>query len=60
MLTKYNKRLRVIAMAKYLIVSQAQQQLPELSAQLIEQPVIITQDGKSVMVAFGLEQLEKV
>ena len=47
-------------MAKYLTVSEAQQQLPELSAQLIDQPAIITQDGKSVMVAFGLEQLESL
>ena len=47
-------------MAKYLTVSEAQQQLPELSAQLIDQPAIITQDGKPVMVAFGLEQLESL
>ena len=47
-------------MAKYLTVSEAQQQLPELSAQLTDQPAIITQDGKPVMVAFGLEQLESL
>ena len=45
---------------QYLTISEAQQRLPELSAQLIDQPAIITQDGKPVMVAFGLEQLESL
>ena len=47
-------------MPKYLTISEAQQQLPELSEQLIDQPAIITQDGKPVIVAFGLEQLESL
>lgn len=41
-------------MPKYLTISEAQQQLLELPDQLIDQPAIITKDGKPVMIAFGL------
>ena len=47
-------------MPKYLTIAEAQQQLSELSNQLHDEPVIITQDGKPVMITFGLEQFESL
>jgi antitoxin YefM len=47
-------------MAKYLTVTQAQQQLPELPNELVEEPIIITQQGKPVMIAMSLEQFESL
>lgn len=52
--------LAVITMPKYLTISEAQKQLPELSEQLNEQPAIITKDGKPVMITFGLKQFESL
>ncbi len=43
-------------MAKYLTISEAQQQLPELSDQLTDEPVIVTKEGKPVMITFNIEQ----
>ena len=47
-------------MPKYLTIAEAQQQLSELSNQLIDEPAIITKDGKPVMITFGLEQFESL
>ncbi len=47
-------------MPKYLTIAEAQQQLSELSNQLHDEPAIITQDGKPVMITFGLEQFESL
>ena len=47
-------------MPKYLTISEAQQQLSELSNQLTDEPAIITKDGKPVMITFGLEQFESL
>jgi antitoxin YefM len=47
-------------MAKYLTVTQAQQQLPELPNELVEEPIVITQQGEPVMIAMSLEQFESL
>lgn len=47
-------------MPKYLTIDEAQKQLPELSRQLTEQPAIITENGKPVMITFGVEQFESL
>ena len=47
-------------MPKYLTIAEAQQQLVELSNQLSDEPAIITKDGKTVTIAFGLEQFESL
>jgi antitoxin YefM len=47
-------------MPKYLTVTEAQQQLPELPADLANEPAIITQDGKPVMIAMSCEQFESL
>ena len=47
-------------MPKYLTISEAQQQLPELSDRLTDEPAIITKEGKPVMITFGIEQFESL
>jgi antitoxin YefM len=47
-------------MPKYLTVTEAQQQLPELPADLANEPAIITQDGKPVMIAMSCEQFQSL
>ena len=47
-------------MPKYLTISEAQQQLPELSEQLTDEPTIITKEGKPVMITFSIEQFESL
>ncbi|MBD1805698.1 type II toxin-antitoxin system Phd/YefM family antitoxin [Microcoleus sp. FACHB-SPT15] len=47
-------------MPKYLTMTEAQQQLPELPDMLAVEPVIITKDGKPVMVALSLQQFESL
>ena len=47
-------------MPKYLTIAEAQQQLPELSGELAEEPAIITQDGKPVMIAMSCEQFQSL
>jgi len=42
-------------MLNYLTIAEAQQKLPELSNNL-EEPAIITQDGKPVIVALSMQQ----
>lgn len=42
-------------MLNYLTISEAQEQLPEMSKNLID-PAIITQDGKPVIAALSMEQ----
>jgi antitoxin YefM len=47
-------------MPNYLTITEAQQQLPELSDQLTVEPAIITKDGKPVMIAMSLQQFESL
>ena len=47
-------------MAKYLTISEAQQQLPTLRADLALEPAIITQDGQPVMIALDFEQFQSL
>jgi PHD/YefM family antitoxin component YafN of YafNO toxin-antitoxin module len=47
-------------MPKYLTITEAQQQLPELADELAVEPAIITKDGKPVMVALSLQQFESL
>ncbi len=47
-------------MPKYLTMAEAQQQLPELSAELALEPAIITQDGQPVMIAMSCEQFQSL
>ena len=47
-------------MPKYLTVTEAQQQLPELSNELADEPTIITKDGKPAIVVLGFEQFESL
>lgn len=47
-------------MPKYITISEAQQQLPKLPEQLINEPIIITKEGKSVMITFNIEQFESL
>jgi antitoxin YefM len=44
-------------MSKHLTIAQAQQQLPNLPAQLADEPIIITQDGVPVIAALSYEHL---
>lgn len=44
-------------MPKHLTIDQAQQQLPNLPEELIDEPVIITQDGKPVIAALSYDHL---
>jgi PHD/YefM family antitoxin component YafN of YafNO toxin-antitoxin module len=47
-------------MPKYLTITEAQQQLPELSDELVDEPAIITKDGKPVLIALSLQQFESL
>ena len=47
-------------MPKYVTVTEAQQQLPELSNELADEPTIITKDGKPAIVVLGFEQFESL
>jgi antitoxin YefM len=47
-------------MPKYLTITEAQQQLPELPDELAVEPAIITKDGKPVMIALSLQQFESL
>ena len=42
----------------YLTIREAQEQLADLSQHLGQEPAIITQDGKPVIVALSIEQFE--
>jgi antitoxin YefM len=44
-------------MPKQLTIAQAQQQLPNLSNELTDEPIIITQDGIPVIAALSYEHL---
>jgi antitoxin YefM len=44
-------------MPKQLTIAQAQQQLPNLSSELTDEPIIITQDGIPVIAALSYEHL---
>ena len=43
-------------MYKYLTITEAQQQLPDLAADLTCEPAIITKEGKPVMIAIICQQ----
>ena len=60
MLNLIKSILRDTIMAKYLTINEAQQQLPELSEQLTDEPTIITKEGKPVMITFSIEQFESL
>ena len=47
-------------MPKYLTITEAQQQLPELPDELADEPAIITKDGKPVIIALSLQQFESL
>lgn len=47
-------------MPKYLSITEAQQQLPELPDELTSEPAIITKDGKPVIIALSLQQFESL
>lgn len=47
-------------MPKQLTIAQAQQQLPSLSEQLTNEPIIITQDGIPVMAALSYQHLSEL
>lgn len=47
-------------MPKYLTITEAQQQLPELPDKLASEPAIITKDGKPVIIALSLQQFESL
>ncbi|MGB5595619.1 MAG: type II toxin-antitoxin system Phd/YefM family antitoxin [Crocosphaera sp.] len=44
-------------MTKYLTIAEANQNLLKLSSELGDEPAIITEDGKPIMVAFSYEQI---
>jgi antitoxin YefM len=44
-------------MSKQLTIAQAQQRLPNLSAELTDEPIIITQDGVPVIAALSYAHL---
>jgi antitoxin YefM len=44
-------------MSKQLTIAQAQQQLPNLPAELTDEPIIITQDGVPVIAALSYAHL---
>ena len=43
-------------MPKYMTITEAQQQLDQLPDELTDEPVILTKDGKPVMIALRYEQ----
>lgn len=47
-------------MPKYLIITEVQQQLPELPDKLAFEPAIIIKDGKAVIIALSLQQFESL
>jgi antitoxin YefM len=47
-------------MSKRLTIAQAQQQLPNLPQELINEPIIITQDGVPVMTAMSYTHLTEL
>ena len=47
-------------MPKYLTINEAQQQLPNLADELTNEPAIITQNGKPVIVALSLSKFESL
>ena len=47
-------------MSKRLTIAQAQQQLPNLPQELINEPIIITQDGVPVMAAISYTHLTEL
>ncbi|NET61980.1 MAG: type II toxin-antitoxin system Phd/YefM family antitoxin [Symploca sp. SIO2E6] len=47
-------------MTKYLTITEAQQQLPELPDELAWEPAIITKDGQPVIIALSLQQFESL
>lgn len=47
-------------MSQYLTIAEAQDRLLDLPNQLSQEPVIITQDGKPVMVTFSYEQIKSL
>lgn len=47
-------------MPKQLTIAQSQQQLPALSKQLTNEPIIITQDGVPVMAALIYQHLSEL
>ena len=47
-------------MPKYLTITEAQQQLPELPDELTDEPAVITKDGKPVMIVLSVEQFESL
>jgi antitoxin YefM len=47
-------------MPKQLTIDQAQQQLPSLSEELTNEPIIITQDGVPVMAALSYQHLSEL
>ena len=47
-------------MSKRLTIAQAQQQLPNLPQELINEPIIITQDGVPVMAAMNYTHLTEL
>ncbi|NER24659.1 MAG: type II toxin-antitoxin system Phd/YefM family antitoxin [Symploca sp. SIO1B1] len=47
-------------MPKYLTITEAQQQLPELPDKLALEPAIITKDGQPVIIALSLQQFESL
>ncbi len=47
-------------MPKQLTIVQAQQQLPSLSKELTNEPIIITQDGVPVMAALSYQHLSEL
>lgn len=47
-------------MSQYLTIAEAQDRLLDLPNQLSQEPVIITENGKPVMVTFSYEQIESL
>jgi len=47
-------------MSKRLTIAQAQQQLPNLPQELLNEPIIITQDGVPVMAAISYTHLTEL
>jgi antitoxin YefM len=47
-------------MPKYLTITEAQEQLPELPDKLAVEPAIITKNGKPVIIALSWEQFESL
>ena len=47
-------------MPKQLTIAQAQQQLPSLSKELTDEPIIITQDGVPVIAALSYQHLSEL